>query len=213
MRLALISDIHANLEALDATLANLRGVGADRVVCLGDVVGYNADAGECLARLRELDPVWIAGNHDRAVSDQLSATGFNATAARAIAWTRANLLQADLDLLAGLPLKAAVGSAVVAVHGVLHPEVGCELVRLNSDDKRRQTCAALERHPSGAHICAHGHTHRVSAYEMRGGRMADCTADVVMLRDDAHYVINPGTVGEPRDCDRVATYMILDLAK
>ena len=159
MRLGLISDIHANIEALEAIMADLDAAGVDRLVCLGDVVGYNTNAEECIALLRQRRPVWVAGNHDRGATGQLPESGFNSTAARALAWTRARLSAPATEVLRALPLKAVAGSDLVAVHGALHPDVGCELVRLNTDERRRLSFTALQSHPSGARVCAHGHTH------------------------------------------------------
>jgi predicted phosphodiesterase len=210
MRLAILSDVHANLEALQAVLGRLAAEAVDRIVCLGDVVGYNANPVECVALLRELDPVWVAGSHDRAVTGQITTAGFSATAVRAVAWTRARLPQDILDFLAGLPSRASFESYLVAVHGALHPEVGCETVRLNTDENRRLSLEALVKHPSGARICAFGHTHQVGIFELRDGSMRTLSADEAVLRDDAYYLINPGAVGEPRRADRRATYMMLD---
>ena len=85
MRLALVADVHANLEALRAALADIAASGVDRVVCLGDVVGYNADPAGCIAALRRVGAVCVAGNHDRAVAGLLAPEGFGAEAARALA--------------------------------------------------------------------------------------------------------------------------------
>src|SRR4051812_9332739 len=106
MRLAILSDIHANLEALQAVLRDISVQSVDRVVCLGDIVGYNTNPAECVALLRELDPLCIAGNHDRAVSGQITTEGFSGTAARAVAWTRRQLSADIIDFLGGLPLRA-----------------------------------------------------------------------------------------------------------
>lgn len=213
MRLAILSDIHANLEALQAVLSRIAAEGADRIVCLGDVVGYNANPVECLALLREVDPVWVAGSHERAVTGQITTAGFSATAARAVAWTRARLADDILDFLAGLPPQASVGSDLVAVHGALHPEVGCETVRLDTDAARRLSFEALQRHPSGARVCAFGHTHHLGVFELRAGSVRALAADEVLLHEDAYYLINPGAVGEPRRADRRASYMVLDTAR
>jgi predicted phosphodiesterase len=213
MRLAILSDIHANLEALRAVVREIRADAVDRVVCLGDIVGYNADPAECVARLLQLDPVCVAGNHDRAVTGQITTEGFSRTAARAVAWTRGRLPAEALDLLAGLPLRATVGGELVAVHGALHPETGCETVRLDNDERRRLSFDALAAHPSGARVCAFGHTHRLGVYELSDGAIRSHVGDEVALRDDACYLVNPGTVGEPRSAERRATYMVLDTAR
>ena len=91
MKLAIISDIHANLEALRAVSAEISAHAVDGVVCLGDIVGYNTNPTECIALIRQVDALCIGGNHDRAVTGQITTDGFSHTAARAVAWTRARL--------------------------------------------------------------------------------------------------------------------------
>lgn len=211
VRFALISDVHANLEALEATLADIAAQAVDRVICLGDIVGYNTNPAECLARLRRIDAFCVAGNHDLAVCGRITTENFNATAARAAVWTRRRLTADALAFLRGLPLKANIADRLIAVHGALHPETGCESARLDNDESRMLSFKALMVHPSGAQICAFGHTHRAGVYEYRNGRALLRPEREVELRDDAYYLINPGTVGEPRVSDRRATYMVLDL--
>lgn len=213
MKLALISDIHANLEALKATLDDIAGQAVDRIVCLGDIVGYNTNPGACIALIRAADCLCVAGNHDRAVAGKISTETFSTTAARAAAWTRRQLDDEELAFLGGLPLTAEIEGELVAVHGALHPQTGREIVRLDDDESRGFSFEALMIHPSGARICAFGHTHRAAIYELRDGGIALRPGDEVRLRDDAYYLINPGTVGEPRGADRRASYMVVDLAQ
>ena len=211
MRLAVISDIHANLEALQAVASAIEAEQVDRIVCLGDVVGYNADPEACLELLRRLDPIWIAGNHDRAVTGQITTAGFSKTAAHAVAWTRERLAAEHIALLAGLALRARIGDEVVAVHGAWHPAQGCESVRLDTIERRRLSLDALADDPGGARICLFGHTHRPAVAELVAGRMRDLGGEEVTLRADAHYLLNPGTVGQPWTADRRACYLVLDL--
>jgi predicted phosphodiesterase len=213
VRLALISDIHANLEALEATFYDVAERSIDRIVCLGDIVGYNKDAAACIALIRGADCVCVAGNHDLAVCGRITTRNFSSVAARAVAWTRQQLGADDLDFLESLPLKANVGNRIIAVHGALHPEADCASVRLDNDKQRMLSFDALMTHPSGARICAFGHTHHARVYEMRPNRVAMPGDAHVSLRDDAYYLINPGTIGEPRSAERRATYMILDLER
>lgn len=213
MRLALISDVHANLEALEATLADIAAQSVDRIVCLGDVVGYNTKPAECLALIRAGDILCIAGNHDLAVCGRITARNFSSTAARAVDWTRQRLTPEELAFLRGLPLKANIDGEMIAVHGALHPETGCESVRLDNEERRMLSFAALMAHPSGARICAFGHTHRPGVYELRNSEATVRPEREIRLRDDAYYLINPGTVGEPRLRERRATYMIVDLER
>lgn len=213
MRYAILSDVHSNLEALQAVLGAVARERADRLVCLGDVVGYNADPQACIALLRGAGAHCVAGNHDRAVTGQITTEGFNPLAARAVAWTRGRLDGESLDFLHGLPLKAHFAGDLVAVHGALHPDVGCELVRLDNDERRRLSLEALAAHPSGSRICAFGHTHRPGVYEYRDGMIVAHAGDEVALREGSYYLVNPGTVGQPRTADRRATYTVLDTGR
>jgi predicted phosphodiesterase len=211
MRLALISDVHANLGALEATLADIARQSVDRIVCLGDIVGYNRDAAECIALVRQANCICVAGNHDLAVCGRITTEHFSKAAARAAEWTRRQLAQDDLDFLASLPVKTVIGGQLVAVHGALHPEENCESVRLDNDDNRLLSFIALMGHSSGARICAFGHTHRAVVYEWRYDRVVVRPEKAVQFDDNAFYLVNPGTVGEPRAFDRRASYMVLDL--
>lgn len=213
MRVAIVSDIHANLEALQATLQQIATQHVNRIVCLGDVVGYNTNPAECIALLRGHDALWVAGNHDRAVTGQITTAGFSHTAARAIAWTRKRLNADDLDFLAALPLKARLEGHLMVVHGALHPDTGCEVVRLDNDERRRLSFNALMTNPFGARVCAFGHTHKLGIFELRNGVVRVQTSDDVKLRDDAFYLVNPGTVGQPLTADRRASYLVMDTAR
>jgi len=213
MKLAIISDIHANLEALQATLQQISAQTVDRIVCLGDIVGYNANPAECISLLQEFEVVCIAGNHDRAVTGHITTEGFSHAAARAVAWTRGQLDADAIAFLAGLPLKLRIDKHLVAVHGALHPEIGCELVRLTSDELRRLSFKALAVDPSGSHVCAFGNTHRLGIFEFRDDEVRARAGDEVFLREDAYYLVNPGTVGRPRTADSRATYFLFDVAR
>jgi predicted phosphodiesterase len=213
VRLALISDIHANLGALAATLDDIARQSVDRIVCLGDIVGYNRDAAECIALVRQANCICVAGNHDLAVCGRITTEHFSKAAARAAEWTRGQLTQDDLDFLASLPVKTVIAGQLVAVHGALHPEENCESVRLDNDDNRLLSFIALMGHSSGARICAFGHTHRAVVYEWRYDRAIVRQERDVQLDHDTFYLINPGTIGEPRAFDRRASYMVLDLAR
>ncbi len=211
MKLALISDIHANLEALQATLADIASCAVDRIVCLGDIVGYNTKPAECIALVRQAGTLCVAGNHDLAACGRISTEHFGNTAARAIDWTKRRLAQTDLDFLCCLPLKAEIAGQLIAVHGALYPQAGYATARLDNDERRMQSFRALMADRSGARICAFGHTHHAAIYELRHDRTALRAEQAVQLRDDAYYLLNPGSVGAPRSRDRRASYMIVDL--
>jgi predicted phosphodiesterase len=213
MKLAIISDIHANLEALEAVLKDIDTRAADRIVCLGDIVGYNANPAECLALLRQREALCVAGNHDRAVTGQITTGGFPHTAARAVEWTRPRLDADALAWLSALPLSASIDGELVAVHGALLPSGPSDMIRLQSDETRTLSFAALADHPSGARVCAFGHTHELGIFEMKDGLSRKCFGLEIPLRDDAQYLINPGTVGQPRTADVRATYFMFDTVR
>lgn len=213
MRVALISDIHANEEALRATLADIRAVGAERIVCLGDIVGYNADPAACIALLREAGVACIAGNHDRAVAGLRTTEGFTDIAARAVAWTRARLDADALAFLAGLPGELRLGDGVVAVHGAPRIDGGCDMTRLDTPERRGEAVAILARRADAPWLCAFGHTHRVGIHSWQDGAEVTHAADGAALAVSALHLVNPGSVGQPRDGAREASWMLLDTTR
>src|SRR5438876_9113039 len=122
MRFAILSDVHANLEALEAVLADARERNCTDFVCLGDVVGYNANPHECVERIRELDCPIVKGNHDEQAALLESSSDFNPVAERAIQWTRDNLSEEDRKWLRDLPLKGRCAiSPSSTQRSILHP--------------------------------------------------------------------------------------------
>ena len=210
MRYAILADIHANLEALQAVVRSMAADRIDRVVCLGDIVGYHADPSACLALMHTLSPIWIAGNHDRAVTGQITLAGFSRMATKAVQWTRDRLTAAELEMLANMPLRVVVGGDLLAVHGAWHPETGCEWTSLDNDEQRRLSFDAIAGHPSGARICAIGHTHVVGIYRYDGQEIKTMRSDNLVLDRQAYYLINPGSIGEPRSSDHRASYFVYD---
>jgi predicted phosphodiesterase len=213
VKLALISEIHANAEALAATLDDIAAHAADRVVCVGDIVGYNTKPRECIALLRAAGALCVAGNHDRAVTGQITTETFSSTAASAVDWTRKRLRQDDIAFLKDLPVKAVVDNKLIAVHGALHLDAGSETVRLDTDARRALSMAALISHPSRARICAFGHAQELAIYERHRGKTVAVPDDEIELRRDAYYLINPGAVDAAPGAEPHATYMLLDLAQ
>ena len=213
MKLAVIAEVHANAEALAATLDDIAAHAADRVVCLGDIVGYNTKPRECIALLRAAGALCVAGHHDRAVTGQITTETLGATAAQAIEGMRKRLREDDIAFLAGLPVKAVIENKLIAVHGALHLDAGSETVRLDTDARRALSMAALISHPSRARICAFGHAHELAIYERRSGKTVAVPDDEIELRHDAYYLINPGAVDAPPGADPRASYMLLDLAQ
>jgi len=202
MRFAIFSDVHANLEALEAVLADARERKCTRFVCLGDVVGYNANPRECVERVRELDCPAVKGNHDEAAS-RLSPPGdFNEIAERAIAWTRDHLTDQDKEWLRGLPLQTRVHD-FTAVHATLDTPEQWGYVFNNLD-------AAASFTYQRTNVCFFGHTHVPVAF-VRDSVVRGGTFTTFKIEKGKQYFVNVGAVGQPRDNNPKAAYVIYDL--
>ena len=201
MRVAVLSDIHANLVALDAVLASVGSV--DAVWHLGDVVGYGPDPDGVIDRLSAIDAVGVAGNHDLAALGGSEIDWFNPDARAAMEWTRARLGDASRAWLASLP-RTRVEGELTLVHGSPRDPVW-EYV--TSIPVARANLAALET-PFGLH----GHTHHPMAWAERDGRI-DAIAPgpgSTFRLDGGSALLNPGSVGQPRDGDVTASWLEID---
>ncbi len=205
MRILVISDIHANLDAFDAVLQDANGQW-DYVWCLGDVVGYGPDPNECVDRLRELPHLCLAGNHDWAALGRLDLNSFNLDARRAVDWTSKALTKASRVWLEALPTTFVVGEFTLA-HGSPREPVWEYILEPG--------VASLNFAHFETPFCLVGHTHQPVIYEQRNG-----AGSVEMIlpgqRRRRHLngmrqIINPGSVGQPRDQDPRAAYALLDL--
>lgn len=205
MRYAIIADIHANLAAFKAVLADIgRQGGVDRTWCLGDVVDYGPEPHECIELLRQMDHVCVAGNHDWAAIGKISTDEFNPHAADATQWTSLQLNADDAEYLAGLPLVIKEGDFTL-VHGSPRHPIREYLV---STTIAEENLALFE-----SRFCLVGHSHipLVFSYQEKGA------CSVSRLQDNADHtlgqdrlIINPGSVGQPRDHDPRASYAIYD---
>ncbi len=207
MTLGVISDVHGNLEALKAVLGALEGLGGDSMVCLGDLVGYNADPEGCVEAVQARCRLVIRGNHDKAAAGLLGLDWFNPVAAAAMRWTRQALTPPTLERLRTLPSgPARIGPEVVACHGApFHEDV-----YLVSRDGFRAAFEELTRRFSGARFCLFGHTHVPLAVEERTGQIRTLRDGEEELDPGARYLLNPGSVGQPRDGNPLASFAILD---
>ena len=211
--IAIVSDIHGNLPALEAVLADARERGAEKYWCLGDIVGYGANPSECLTILRELCQVIIRGNHEQAVLD--GPYGFNPLAAAAIRWTREELGHVDghLPFIADLPERIDTDHAVL-VHGSPSHPLDENLFREDTLDhlpRNRDYSPKLAR--CFRHIdrpCFVGHTHipGVIDGEFRWTSPEEC--DSSYDTGGLPCIINVGSVGQPRDGNVKASYALFD---
>ena len=202
MRFAIFSDIHANLEALDAILADANERKCTHFVCLGDVVGYNANPHECVERMREMDCPIVKGNHDEQASLIESSRDFNELAEHAIAWTRDHLTEEDKEWLRDLRLQRQVRDFTI-VHATLDTPEQWGYVFNNLD-------AAASFTYQHTPVCFFGHTHVPMAF-VRDDGVKRMKIEHLRIEPGKKYFINVGSVGQPRDGDWRAAYCIYDI--
>jgi diadenosine tetraphosphatase ApaH/serine/threonine PP2A family protein phosphatase len=205
LRYAILGDVHSNLEALEAVLDALESERIDHYVCVGDVVGYGADPKPCLDRIRDLCDVIVAGNHDWAVAGTLSMEFFNAYAKAAIHWTRAQLEDDDIAWLRDLPLQADVDRRTLLVHSTVHDPAAFDYLLTSYD-------AHLSMRVLKKPLCFVGHSHIPITFMERGG-LGFTFADTIDLTRVEKVIVNPGSVGQPRDENPEAAYAIYDTVK
>ncbi len=202
MRTAVLSDVHSNLEALRAVLEDSP---YDRILVLGDLVGYNADPDAVLTELRDAGATLIAGNHDLAVAGRFDVQWFNDVAASVVRWTAERLDPRLLDHLSTLePIAWSEGQLLV--HGSVC-EPATEYLRDTGSAAASFAAAEFE-------LCLHGHTHIPAAFESRGGKVVELEVEgdrsSIEFVPGRRYLLNPGSVGQPRDGDRRASYLIIE---
>ncbi len=203
MRFAIISDIHANLEAFDAVLADARDNKCTDFVCLGDVVGYNANPHECVERVREMDCPTVKGNHDEQASLVESSRDFNEMAEAAIQWTRDHLTDEDKQWLRDLKLQREVRDFTI-VHATLDAPEQWDYVFNNLD-------AAASFTFQQTTVCFFGHTHVPMVFTRGEDGVQRQRFDKLRIDVGKKYFINVGSVGQPRDGDWHAAYCIYDV--
>jgi diadenosine tetraphosphatase ApaH/serine/threonine PP2A family protein phosphatase len=201
MRTAVLADVHANLEALEAVLAE---AAADRLVVLGDIVGYNADPDAVVRLLVAEGATMIAGNHDLAATERFDLAWFNEVAAGAIRWTRDVASPDTLRMLRTLEPSATLDERLLVHGSVVDP--AAEYLR-NADQARASFAAA------DFAAAFYGHTHVPAAFAYDGGRVRELAAGEgveIALRDGVRYLLNPGSAGQPRDGDPRASYAVVE---
>jgi predicted phosphodiesterase len=214
MRYALIADVHANIEALTAVLGAIESLGVQRVLCLGDVVGRFANPNECVDLLRARGVTTVAGNHDLAAVGLTGDNFFSARAKRSNAWTKTALTPATVRFLQRLPLVHTLDDHLLLVHAALHPKPN-NYVYLSTSAQIARSLGALHRRHDGARVAFFGHTHVHGVHRMwtegvRKGWMSSSRDPFQKLSRDSVYLVNPGSVGQPRDGDPRASFAVYD---
>ena len=206
MRLAVISDIHANLPALEAALAATDVAGVEEIWCLGDVVGYGAEPDECADLVRERCAVCLVGNHDLAVLGALDVAAFSEAAAAAVHWTRENVADRTLEMLRELQ-PTGVREGIALFHASPRDPVWEYVLSVEQAD------ACFDVQPERIALIGHSH---VSLYfeRSRGGRGeirgAQAGDDALLDLGEGEWLVNPGSIGQPRDGDPRAAWLELD---
>ncbi len=203
MKYAILGDIHANLEALTAVLAKARDEGVDKYICTGDIVGYNANPRECLEQVRALQPeVVVRGNHDDYAGSETELIGFNPQAASVVQWTRDHLTPENRQWLSLLPLHRTLDSHTTIVHATLDMPGRWGYI---FDKLSARASFTYQFTP----VCFFGHTHVPGVFDKFGG-VADGSLQETVFEAGHKYMINAGSVGQPRDGDNRAAFLIFE---
>jgi predicted phosphodiesterase len=210
MRYLVLSDIHSNLEALDSVLKAAAAQRYDAVLVLGDLVGYGADPNAVVERIRALKPAAsVRGNHDKVAAGLDTADDFNPMARAAANWTREALTPSTLEYLREMPIGPMIVCDDIEI---CHGSPVDEDLYVVAEIHAAQSIAAARRP-----LCLFGHTHVALSGQMDAQRRLEIeTPDghpefLITLEADAKYLVNPGSVGQPRDGDARAAYAIADL--
>jgi predicted phosphodiesterase len=206
-RYGVISDIHANLQALEAVTGALERIGLDSYLCPGDLVGYGAQPNECLEVVAGLEAVCVAGNHDLMAIGELPTDKCIPLGRRAIRWTRDVLSDEARAYLCALPRRAEAEGGIVIAHGALHDP---ERYILTTDQAGAELDRLAREHP-GSRALVVGHTHQAFASDGRRTTGEPATEGELALAGAPAWLLNPGAVGQSRERRAVARFMVLDL--
>ena len=205
MRIAIFSDVHANLEALVAVDRALAALRPDRLVCLGDVVGYGASPGACLARVRAMGALTMLGNHDAAAAGLMDYRYYYDEARSALDWTARQLGPEEIGWLRSLPY-AQVEASVGFSHG--SPVAPAEYEYVFAIEQARELAPHFDALPAVSFM---GHSHLCKAFALDPrGAVEQFTGGRIDLDDRRKYVVSVGSVGQPRDYDNRACFVLFD---
>ncbi|AKU90890.1 metallophosphoesterase family protein [Vulgatibacter incomptus] len=204
MRIGIISDVHSNIEALEAVLAEVEAKGCALVVCLGDVVGYGASPNECCERIREVAEICLLGNHDAASCGRMDYSRYYNAARQALAWTASRLTPENEEWLASLPYVDRLGNVGLSHGSPLEPE---KYHYVYEAEQAERVLPIAESLPAITFI---GHSHLCKAFAVEGGRVREIEAERFRLAEGVRYLVSAGSVGQPRDGDSRACFATFD---
>jgi predicted phosphodiesterase len=201
VKYGVLGDVHGNLQALEAVLAELEKESVDGILCVGDLVGYGADPRGCVDRMRETKAVVVAGNHDWGSIGKTSIEFFNADAKESILWTRESLTDGETAYLTELPLVAEMQD-VTLVHGTLYFPENFDYIQTLYD-------AHLSFSSLKTRVCFLGHSH-IPIVFFNDDPISYFLEPEIDLSLSSKTIVNVGSVGQPRDQDPRASYAIYD---
>ncbi len=204
MKYGIITDIHGNLEALESVLSALSEEGVDKYICCGDIVGYGADPGECIRLVRERTSQIVAGNHDHAAVELIDTKNFNPTAQDAVRWTQEQLTQEETEFLANLPMSL-VTDGLFIVHATPFQPEKWEYIRTTYDAFRSFKAFAES-------LCFVGHSHTPVTF-ISNKSLRFSFDEETEIKEGHRYIMNVGSVGQPRDGNPLACFVIYDSEK
>jgi len=205
MRYGIIADIHGNFQALEATLGTLSKEKIDKYLCLGDIVGYGASPEECIARIKELNPGIVAGNHDWASVGLFDISYFNPEARDTLLWTKKNLKDEDRQYLKELKLIHKQDDLTLVHGSVVRPE---EFKYIRDVSSAERAFSLLE-----TRICFVGHTHRPIVFIQKDKDCIVSSKEKLHIEPKQCYIVNAGSVGQPRDGNPKGRYVVYDTDK
>jgi diadenosine tetraphosphatase ApaH/serine/threonine PP2A family protein phosphatase len=209
MRYGILADVHANASALRTALDHLARAKIDKILFLGDLIGYGGQPAESVSMLMErTDVLAICGNHDRQLFDPVDPH-MRRTAVTALEWTRSVLSPAQMEYLRALPQGLTVDDQFIMVHGSLSER---DAYILNSTQVNRNL-KVLTSHFPAFHICFFGHTHSPMLVSNQNAVMEARETKTYQLKRDDTYLINPGSAGQPRDNCPFASFGLFDADK
>ena len=204
MKIAVMSDIHGNLEALDAVLEDVYSQGIEKIVCIGDLIGYGPNPEEVIQKVRQVNVCCTIGNHELGILFKLERKWFNPIARKGLSLTEELLSPGSLDFIAGLPSTHTLNNSLF-VHGYPPASVKTYLFEKNTDEIARWFLAP------GPKLTFVGHTHDLELVAWDGRRTdRNPLRQGQVVLDKSKYIINVGSVGQPRDGDNRAKYVIWD---
>ncbi len=201
----IISDIHSNFDAFRVVYNKLSALNVDRIICLGDIVGYNAEPDRCIDWVFRIANHTVRGNHDKAVAGLMELDYFNDVARTAVLWTKKHITQSNLERLKGVEKGPLL---IDGKYLICHGSPMDEDEYILSDRVVEKTFSYLDEYYPDVSICFFGHTHVPVVYEEKTGMLG--SSSTFILKENNRYLINPGSVGQPRDGDNRASFGLFD---